>query len=271
MRSPFAFTHDLVDDPRLQLDAIIELARRLSPRRLEVSEESADVIAGFDYDQIYRDDDPGEVIRSVAGTARSAFIQNIEADPPYRELVEQIVHAGIGPFGIGPQDIIGYEGYMFVAGGHAVTSAHVDHEYNFLMVLSGLKRVFLAPVGDHQGELALEAMYSGRFGTCGSAPAEMVEFVLGPGQGVFIPPRAAHYVENGAEGGTAISAVFRTEALEAQRSVYRWNAKLRRLGLDPTPPECSAWRDGLKHGSLQLLSRAQKLRGRTRQPASATR
>ena len=95
-----------------------------------------------------------------------------------------------------------------VGGGSATTSAHVDFECNFLLVTEGRKRVYIADVPDEQGELALEAMHSGLYGTCGEIPSPMTAFDLAPGEGVFLPPRAAHYVENGPDPCTALSVVF---------------------------------------------------------------
>ncbi len=99
-----------------------------------------------------------------------------------------------------------------------------------------LRRDSIAPVGDPEGEIALEALHSGRYGSCDARPTTMRAYELGPGQGIFIPPRSAHFVENGPGPCTALSVVFLHRLTKGEVSVHAWNARLRRMGLTRSHP-----------------------------------
>lgn len=264
-RRPFVVHHDLADHPLLETAAVATLAERLPAGSVEASAESAPVVAGLDYVGTTVTSDIASAVGELRTRARSLYLYNVERDPEYRALIDDVLDAAIPLLGVDPADVVSREGYLFLAGDRAVTSAHVDHECNFLLVLRGTKRVWLAPVGDPEAELALEALHSGRYGTCGSRPDDLTPYDLGPGDGVFIPPRAAHFVENGEGGCEALSVVFLHRRTRDEVGVYAWNARLRRLGLTPSPPGRSAWRDVLKSSTFRV---ARRLLGGAR-PSSA--
>lgn len=267
--SPFLVEHDLVGHPLLERSALAALASRLPRASIEISHPEAPVVAGADYKGVFLEDaDPHEAVMTLPGRRQSVFLLHVEADDEYAGLVSTVLDAVQGLCGVDPGDVTAREGYVFLAGDRAVTSAHVDHECNVLMITEGTKRVWLAEVGDPAGERALEALHSGRYGACDARPASLRSFDLVPGQGVFIPPRAAHYVENGPGACIAMSAVFQTRRVQAERPVYAWNARLRRLGLTPTPPDRSPWRDRLKQDSFRVATTLKSLRHRTTESVS---
>ncbi len=251
--TPFTVEHDLVGHPLLELGALAELARRLPEGRIELGSVDAPPVAGLDYEGSTVAGDAGDAVLGLEGQHRSLYFYNIETDPTYGTFVGAVLDEVIALLGVDEADVVSREGYLFIAGDTAVTSAHVDHECNVLLVTEGHKRVWLAPVGSPAGEVALEALHSGHYGTCATLPDAMVPYDLEPGQGVFIPPRAAHYVENGPGRCTALSIVFLHRGTRDEVPVYAWNARLRRLGLEPTPPGRSPLRDSAKRRSFALL------------------
>lgn len=64
------------------------------------------------------------------------------------------------------------------------------------------------------------------------------------------PSRGPHWVQNGDEYSVSLTFNFCLRALDAQAPVYQINHVLRNLGLTPTPPGESAWRDSLKRLAL---------------------
>ncbi|MEZ5230194.1 MAG: hypothetical protein R2710_27080 [Acidimicrobiales bacterium] len=248
--SAFTVEHSLVGHPLLQSHAIAALAGRLPAGSIEVGGDQGAVIAGLDYERRLLTDDAEQAVLDLAHQHRSLYFYDIETDAEMAPLVAELIEAGRLLLGVDRDDMVSEEGYLFIAGETAVTSAHVDHECNFLLVTEGHKRVWLAPVGDPEGEIALEALHSGRYGTCNAKPSDMRPYDLGPGDGIFIPPRSAHYVENGPGPCTALSVVFLHRQTRDEVPVYAWNARLRRLGLSPTVPGESPWRDRLKRDSF---------------------
>ena len=205
--TPFRVEHALVGHPLLQREAIASLADRLGPGHIEVGSDSDAIVMGLDYQRQLLDGSASAAVRALENEGRSLYFYNIESDAQAAPLVEELIEIGRGFLGVEQADIVSKEGYLFISGDTAVTGAHVDHECNFLLVTQGHKRVWIASVGDPEGEIALEALHSGRYGACGARPQTMHAYELEPGQGVFIPPRAAHYVENGPGPCTALSVV----------------------------------------------------------------
>lgn len=268
-RHAFVVRHDLATHPLLDTGAIAALAERLPPGSVEASTESAPVVAGLDYVGTTVTTGLADAVGELRTRSRSLYLYNVERDPEYRALVDGVLDEVIPLLGVEARDVVSREGYLFLAGDRAVTSAHVDHECNFLLVLRGTKRVWLAPVGDPDAEIALEALHSGRYGTCAARPADMTPYDLGPGDGIFIPPRAAHFVENGEGGCEALSIVFLHRRTRDEVGVYAWNARLRRVGLTPNPPGASVWCDRLKGGSFRAARRLLAALGRARRGSHA--
>ncbi len=249
----FTVEHSLVGHQLLEWGAIAALAGRLPAGSIEIGGDQSAVVAGLDYQRRLLEGDAEAAVLALENQERSLYFYNVETDAELAPLVKELIDTGRSLLGVDRSDIMSEEGYLFISGGTAVTSAHVDHECNFLLVTSGKKRVWIAPVGDPEGEIALEALHSGRYGSCGSRPAGMQLHELGPGDGIFIPPRAAHYVENGPGPCTALSVVFLHRMTQDEVPVYAWNARLRRLGLTPTAPGLSPRRDRIKRGSYDLV------------------
>ncbi len=228
----FTFTHDLADHPLLSPAGIRALADRLPPGSAEIG--GGDLIAegGLGFEATPRVD-PGPALDELEGQARSLFFYNVERDPAMAGLLSQVLADAFGQVGIDPTQVSKEEGYLFLTGGPTITSTHVDHEYNLLLVLRGRKRVFLSEVPTDEAERALEVMHDGGYGTCDRVPERGQEFEVGPGEGIFIPPRSAHYVVNDDEPCAALSVVWGTEELERESAVYWANAQLRRIGLRP--------------------------------------
>lgn len=245
----FEVTHDLAEHPLLSSDAILALADRLPPGSAEPSLFGLVARDGLDYRPPPMVD-AGPALAELDGREESLYLYNIERDPEVGPLALGTLRDTYPQLGVDPRAVTKEEAYVFLSGGPSTTSAHVDHELNFLLVLRGRKHVFIADVPSREGELALEALHSGRYGSCASVPASGREFDIGPGQGVFIPPQAAHYVINGDEPCAALSIVFATTALERQSEVYAANAVIRRLGMNPSPPGARPFVDRAKSGGI---------------------
>jgi hypothetical protein len=75
-----------------------------------------------------------------------------------------------------------------------------------------------------------------------------------PGQGVHIPVGAPHWVRNGPAVSVSLNINFHyLDAITAD--VYRTNYWLRRLGLNPTPPRVSAFKDAVKRSVYGAVKR----------------
>jgi hypothetical protein len=245
LQNGFRVRHSLSELALLSPDGVVALADRLPAESAEPGLVGLVAEGGLAYAPNPMTD-AGPAVRDLVGKDASVYLYNVEQDDDYGRLIGDVLDEVSHKLAMDDGDIVHHEGYVFLTGGTATTSAHVDHEYNFLLVVRGHKRVFIADVPSPQGERALEAMHSGGYGACAEVPSSGTLFEIGPGEGVFIPPRGAHYVENGPGPCAALSVVFATKELRAEAKVYRTNAFLRRFGLNPRSPGSSPGRDRAK-------------------------
>ena len=78
-------------------------------------------------------------------------------------------------------------------------------------------------------------------------------FDLEPGLGGYMPSTTPHVVENGDDVSVTMSLTYYTDSTRRRELLYRGNARLRRLGMAPTPIGASRFRDAVKSATLQSL------------------
>jgi len=218
------------------LDEVAKLAADMDDSLVEQGEENAPAIVGLDWQRSGAPQDKASAIRNITDADRIVYLDQIDTVPRYRRLVDELAPEVMRLINVDPADVEKTEGYMFISGGRSTTMAHVDHECNVLMVLEGAKRVWLSDIGDPEAEIAVEAMYSGLYGSCRERPASLQYFDIHAGEGIFIAPRAAHMIENHPGRCVALSIVVTPTYLEHEADVYRFNDRLRKRGVSPRPP-----------------------------------
>ena len=100
----------------------------------------------------------------------------------------------------------------------STTALHKDHmHYNYLYVVAGAKRVVLVPLDQQRPYDCSKTMHRGydcwpEVDVLSDTPSELHSVVLGPGQGLMIPPNFMHAVEN-VEHTIAVSYVVKPNEL----------------------------------------------------------
>jgi hypothetical protein len=218
-----AVTHRLVDHPLLQIDALVELGKRLAARRL-VRTHSADATAGTSF----------------------ADAPNLH---PNRALIGEILDE-IRPIVEERDPGMCYRaGWIFVSSPGAVTPFHIDHEHNFIMQIRGTKRLYTWDPFDREvvSERAQELFHDQHSREEVRWRDDLRDrarvFDLAPGLGGYMPSTTPHMVENGPGPSITISFTYYTDSTRRRELLYRGNARLRRLGLAPRPIGASAVRD----------------------------
>src|SRR5262249_53134934 len=118
---------------------------------------------------------------------------------------------------------------VFASSPHAVAPAHFDMHHNFLLQIDGTKEVTIGSFTDPRvNEAAIDRYYDDRNNNARSLPDRHSSFSLQPGDGVYIPPFAFHWIQVGPDTSISISCGFRTPATEQANLVYECNARLRR-------------------------------------------
>lgn len=139
--------------------------------------------------------------------------------------------------------------------------------YNFLLQIRGSKRIHQFDPRDRTivTEKDLERFYGGAHRNMTFREefrAKAWVFELQPGQGLYFPVTAPHFVENGSSVSVSFSITFRTPDLEQRSIVHNVNAYLRGRGWRPKPAGQHPWRDRLKATSYRLWRKARGLLGR---------
>jgi CelD/BcsL family acetyltransferase involved in cellulose biosynthesis/quercetin dioxygenase-like cupin family protein len=247
---PFRVRHRLVGHPLLTVERLLELARALPAELIEYN--AGELPIGLDPAQTPRTGlGVEETIRRIRECRSWMVLKLVERDPAYRALLETVLE---GPLALAARvtpEPGRLEGYVFLSSPGSVTPFHVDNEHNFLLQIAGTKTVRVWRPDDREAvsEEQLERYHAGAHRNLpwrDELAARAQTFELGPGDGLFIPITAPHWVQNGPEVSISLSVTFRSRYSDVQTAVYRLNGSLRRLGLRPRPFRGADLRDRAK-------------------------
>lgn len=232
--------HHLPDHPLLSLDALATLGETLPAAQVEFNPGNLPV-------GIRPEDVPanglsiGETIRSIDSNKSWAVLKNIESVDAYRSLLLSLLEE-LRPV-VEPRTgrMLTPQGYIFVSSPGSITPFHFDPEHNILLQLRGRKEMSVWPSGDERfaGRIEHERYHTGGHRNLPwqdgfRAAAEVVP--LAPGDAVFVPVMAPHYVANGDAPSVSLSITWRSEWSYRESEAHAANAALRRIGFDPAMP-----------------------------------
>ena len=151
-----------------------------------------------------------------------------------------------------------HEGYIFISSPGSRTPYHMDGEHNFLLQLTGSKKVSMWDSMDRSllTEKEIEAHYGGAHRNLSyhdAFAAKAQVFDLTPGLGLHFPVNAPHWVQNGPDVSVSFSVTFRTPAIDKRALLYAANGRLRAWGLNPKPVGQSPLRDAMLHNTVRGL------------------
>lgn len=236
---PHKLTHNLADNPLLELDALAELAEQLPEASVEYNR--GDLPIGVDGKPQSTGLSIGETIRKVHKANSWAVLKNVEQAPLYETLLLELL-AELNPvIEAKTGAMLRPQGFIFISSPNAVTPYHFDPEHNILLQLAGSKTMTQFPAGDvrfapdsvhesyHAGG-ARELTWDDSFVSQGRA------FDLTAGEALFVPVMAPHFVRNGPQSSISLSITWRSEWSFAEADARGFNRKLRQIGLSPKAP-----------------------------------
>ena len=237
--TPRVIGHRLHDHPLLALDALAELAGRLPDSAIEYNR--GDLPIGVDGKPGHTGLSITQTIREIAQANSWAVLKNIEQDESYRALLHALLEE-LRP-DIEPKTgaMLHPQGFVFISSPDAVTPYHFDPEHNILLQLKGSKVMTQFPAGD--ARFAPDVMHeSYHLG----GPRELrwsdelasggTDYAIHPGEALFVPVMAPHFVRNGPESSISLSITWRSDWSYDEAGARCFNALLRKAGLDPAPP-----------------------------------
>ena len=234
-------THRLTSHPLLTLDALVALGAALPEASVEYNPGNLPI-------GIAPEDVPSpklsivETIRSIENNGSWMVLKRIEQHPEYARLlsetlaeIEPLVKERTG-------GMLGQEGFIFVSSPGAVTPFHFDPEHNILLQVRGSKVMTVFPNNDeglvsaeaveafHMGEHHRNQPWQDSFASKGRAVP------LSPGEAIYVPVKAPHWVQNGPEVSISLSITWRSEWSYREADARAFNRAVRRVGLSPARP-----------------------------------
>lgn len=255
---PFGVHHRLGEHPLLSVEELSALADSLPAGSVEHNRGDVPaVVASGEVETV--DNTPGEIARGIEANGCWMVLKNIEQGAAYGALLDELLDE-VAPLVAGREGGMNLrEGFVFLSAPNSTTPAHTDHEHNFLLQVRGRKQMNIGRFDDPDVEARhLEKMFAGQR-NMDRLPSEPTAYELGPGDGVYVPANAPHWVVNGPEVSVSLSITFRTPVTERGAVVHSVNRRLRKLGISPRPPGERPASDRAKHAvqrSARLLRRA---------------
>ncbi len=254
-----AVSHRLAEHPLLQIDALIELSKRQQARKL-VRSHSDVATAGTSFSDAPNLHpnlrSPAETLAELEHAKAWMSLLNVQADPVYRTFIDEVLE-DVRPIVEQKDPGMCYRaGWIFVSSPGAITPFHIDHEHNFIVQIRGTKRLY---VWDHLDRSVVSERAQELFHDEHSRElvlwhedyrAKATIFDLEPGMGGYMPSTSPHLVENGNGPSITMSFTYYTDSTQRRETLYRGNARLRRLGMTPHPVGASSGRDAIKGALL---------------------
>jgi len=198
--TPHILRHALTAHPLLEIEALAQLAERLPITSVEYNR--GDLPIGVDGKPGSNGLTIAETIRQVAEAESWAVLKNIEQVPTYRDLLIGLLDEIRPEIEAATGAMLTPQGFIFVSSPNSVTPYHFDPEHNILLQIRGSKVMTQFPAGDTRfvPDEAHETYHAG-------GPRELKwddsflghgrEFPLSPGDALFVPVMAPHFVKNG--------------------------------------------------------------------------
>ena len=237
---PHKLTHNLADNPLLEIDALAELAEGLPEASVEFNR--GDLPIGIDGKPDATGMTIGETIRKVQEANSWAALKNIEQVPIYEALLLELLNEIRPEIEAKTGKMLRPQGFIFISSPNAVTPYHFDPEHNILLQLQGSKVMTQFPAGDARfaPDQVHESYHAGgarELTWDDSFVADGREFEIKAGEALFVPVMAPHFVRNGPKSSISLSITWRSSWSFAEADARGFNRKIRGLGFSPKAPE----------------------------------
>lgn len=257
--SPIRLTHRLASHPLLETESLARLAESLGEASVEYNK--GDLPIGIAPEDVPENGlSIGDTIRRIETANSWAVLKNIEQDEAYRGLlmdllgeIEAITRPKTGRM-LRPQ------GFIFISSPGSMTPYHFDPEHNILLQVRGTKTMTVFPAGDTRfaPSQAHESYHMGGHRNLVWSDdflAHGTQVPLAPGEAIFVPVMAPHFVRNGPSPSLSLSITWRSDWSFAEAEAHATNALLRKWGLNPAPTRRYPSRNRAKAYAWKVLRR----------------
>lgn len=254
-RSTFRVSHRLDGHPLFALDRLARLAASLPADRVEFN---GPVMPNQDPSLTPSNGlTPEETVRRIEEAKSWMVLKNVESDPEYKELLDACLDQVAGQTDGLMGGALMRQAFIFVTSPGNVTPFHSDPELNFLLQVRGQKRMSIFDPRDRSVVSAENAeLYPGKHRNLPyeeSFEARADQQHIAPGEGIFVPIFAPHWVQNGGEVSVSFSITWHTAKSQRLVKLSYVNSMLRKLGIPQADEgEHPLW-DGAKVAAYDVL------------------
>ena len=253
-------SHGLCGHELLTPEALVGLSQRIRP--VDAEYNRGDLPIGLDPEAI-----PAnglgivETIRSIEHCGSWMVLKFIEQDPDYRALLHEALDPLRATVEAVTGEMLNLQGFVFISSPGAVTPFHFDPEHNILLQIRGRKTMTVFPAHDerfapsechetfHQGGHR-NLPWRDEFASCGEAHD------LTPGDSIYVPVKAPHWVRNGPEPSVSLSITWRSEWSYNESYARGFNRLARRAGLKLGAPRPFPHRNMVKSLAYRAVCKA---------------
>ena len=269
----FMFPHELHGNPLFELASLVELTRRMpdhgehywSNGRVAVNNTWSDGTIGRQTLQ--------DTITNIEHNNSIVILKHTEQDPVFAPVLQSVLGTIIDLAGERMRsDVTIGEVLILVSSPGRITPYHMDSETNFLLQVTGDKWFHIFDHTDRT--LVTEREREDFFSISRNCAVyrqerqdECNKYDLHAGFGVHVPPCAPHWVQNRDNVSVALSVNYELRSIDRLEKLYRFNHRMRKLGVEPAPPAASEWRDRMKLAAEDGVAAVRSLRkGRATPP-----
>lgn len=263
---PFAVKHKLNDHPLFSIERLLELQKEIPAKKIDWYTGKV----GVNEDK--RKAPPTgltaeETIRQIKDAESWLVLKNVEVIPEYRELLENCFAPYRSLIDAKTPGMRQLEAWIFITSPGSIAPYHIDPEHNYLLQVHGPKVIHIYDAND---AAILTDQELEKFFDSGGAAAKLEydeeyqkkakTFVMQPGDGVYIPYIAPHWVKvEEHDYSISFSVSYYSTVCDNKSRLHRFNSKLRRLGLTPSPQGKFPSRDAIKTRIISTYLKAQGL------------
>lgn len=262
---PGVFGHHLCGHALFELDALVALSQRIRP--VDVEQNLAHIPVGIDPSELKSNGlSVEETIRSIEQNGSWMVLKFVDQDPLYRALLDTVLDEIEPLVARSTGAMLKREAFIFVSSPGAVTPFHIDPEHNILMQLRGEKVMTVFPAADPElvpGALQ-EAFHQGGHRNLpfhDSFAAKGTPLRLTPGDALYVPVKAPHWVQNGDAMSISLSVTWRSEWSYREADAHALNRLLRKAGLQPAMPARFPQQNHLKSIAWRGIQKARRMTG----------
>lgn len=263
---PGTLTHQLAGHPLFETEALVALAQRMRPADVEYNK--ADLPIGVDPDSVEANGlSLADTIRSIERNGSWMVLKFVEQDAVYRALLHDTLGELRGTVGAVTGEMLKMEGFIFVSSPDAMTPFHFDPEHNILLQIRGEKTMTVFPPDDEEvvASTSHEAFHMGGHRNLpwrDDIAAKGKPFTLVPGEAIYVPVMAPHFVRNGGAPSVSFSITWRSEWSAAEAQARGMNSLLRRAGLQPQAPKRFPVQNRAKALAYRAITKATRTIGK---------